>query len=518
MNTAIQSIHSTLTGVFELVIPEIVLIATALILFMLGTFRAGSKVSGILALAGLGGALFSQSMALPQATNELTVSPIIADELAFFIRTLAVCGGILLVFLCWEESPRHTPEYLACILIIIAGLALVGLANELTILFLAFELISIPTYLMLYLARPDTEAQEATLKYFMLSILSSALMLFGFSYLYGITGSMNIPAILQILPLVGPTPMGNLEIVAAIMILAGIGFKITAVPFHFYAPDVYQGGPTGTVAMLAFVPKVAGFVALMRIFGGVGMIPAGVDGKVVFSDEVPLVLFMLALLTMTTGNVLALWQTNVRRLLAYSSVAHAGYMLIGVAVLTSRPDLLGDSLSAKTAQAVSGPSGILFYLVAYGAMTLGAFAVLAYLGTAEKPIETLEDFAGLAKTHPLLAAHMILFLLSMIGLPLTAGFIGKFLVFASAIAAPDSAMQYYLQLLVLFGAINAAIGAYYYLQWIGVMVLREGIREIKVIHSVPIYSVILACGFLTLLLGIYPKLLMQSIQVALSGQ
>jgi NADH-quinone oxidoreductase subunit N len=403
-----------------------------------------------------------------------------------------------LVLLSWDEVPdAFAGEYHGCLLLVTAGTALTAAAGELITLFLALELISMPTYVLLYLPRADRPAQEAAVKYFLLSVFSSALLLFGFSYLYGLTGTTNLAAILLALGVDssagGATGLPALALTALVLIVAGLGFRIAAVPFHFYAPDVYEGTATCNAALLAFVPKVAGFVALVRLLGFAGPVAGGTG--LTLGMQVPLLFWILAAITMTLGNVLALWQDNLRRILAYSSVAHAGYMLIGLAVVPNLPGGAG---------AVGGVDAVLFYLVAYGAMTLGAFGVLAMLSTADGRVERVDDLGGLSRSQPGLALLMALFLFSLIGLPLTAGFYGKLLLFLGAFFNPTAESGRLFRVLAGIGVVNAAIGAYYYLRIIGVMYLRSPIRPLETQRSWPGLVTLWACAGVTLWLGIYP--------------
>jgi len=444
----------------------------------------------------------------------VTAAPIVPDAIAEFIRWVAIIAALVLLFVSWAEvSCQIASEYYGCLLVAVAGLSLVGRANDLITLFLSLELISIPTYIMLYLPARTRLNQEAAAKYFLLSIMSSAILLFGFSYLYGLAGSTNLTVIVDALTKANFETLssGNdkslspMALLGIVMVVAAMGFRITAVPFHFYAPDVYEGGPAGVVAQLAFLPKVAGFAALIRLLGLAGTNPlhlVGADATRLPFDtnsQLPLLLWILAILTMTLGNVLALLQDNIRRMLAYSSVAHAGYMLIGVVVASSLPDL-------QHGPAIGGINGLLVYLVAYGMMTIGAFTVILYMSTADRPIESIDDLAGLSHTHPVSATTMAIFLFSLIGLPLTAGFVGKFLLFIGAFSAPSDtpAMRNLYQLLAVIAAINAAVGAFYYLRVIGVMYLRTPLRPVTGSRAVPTLLASVALAGATLFFGVYP--------------
>jgi NADH-quinone oxidoreductase subunit N len=261
---------------------------------------------------------------------------------------------------------------------------------------------------------------------------------------------------------------------------------------------VYEGGPAGVVAQLAFFPKLAGFVALARVFGLLGGDPRQLPFDT--ATQVPLLLWIVAILTMCLGNVLALLQDNVRRMLAYSGVAHGGYMLMGVVVASSLPD-------GKSAPGVGGMDALLVYLVAYGMMTVGAFAVILYLGTPEHPVESIDDLAGAGQSHPVAAAAMAVFLFSLIGMPPTAGFAGKILLFLGAIDAPaDSpAMGNLYRVMAVVAAVNAAVAAYYYLRVIGVMYLRTPIRVAASSRAIPTLLAAVALAGGTLFFGVYPE-------------
>jgi NADH-quinone oxidoreductase subunit N len=301
------------------------------------------------------------------------------------------------------------------------------------------------------------------------------------------------------------------------MVVAGLGFRITVVPFHFYAPDVYQGTTTALAALLALVPKIAGFAALLRVLGfihlegllhGTGVVDSDGNADPVLGGQLPTLLWILAAVTMTLGNILALLQDNLKRLLAYSSVAHAGYMLIGLAAAAARHD-------DRSATATAGIDAVLFYLVAYGAMTVGAFAVIGCLHMPRQPVETVDDLSGLSRSHPRLALLMALFMFSLIGIPMTAGFVGKWLLFWGALGVQNVAeygavdQERLFRVLALIAALNAAIGGWYYLRIVAVMYLREPARRLGPSRSGPGFAAAVVCAAVTLLFGMYPDPLEQ---------
>jgi NADH-quinone oxidoreductase subunit N len=512
-------LQQTLKGVFRLVAPEIALIATACAVFLFGCLYNRRWLWFAVSLLGV---LVAAILALTVKTAMppvVTASPIIPDAAANFVRWVAILSAAVLLFVSWPEVTRSTAaEYYGCLLVAAAGVSLVGRANDLITLFLALELISIPTYVLLYLPARTRLNQEAAAKYFLLSVLSSAVLLFGFSYLYGLTGSTNLAVITDALTKANAEALSPMALVGVVLVVAAIGFRITAVPFHFYAPDVYEGGPAGVVALLAFLPKVAGFAALARILGLVGGDPLHLPFNA--DTQLPLLLWILAILTMTLGNVLALLQDNVRRMLAYSGVAHAGYMLMGVVVACSLPeargepraDLVSGKLTGVTGPGIGGIDALLVYLVAYGLMTVGAFAVVLYLSTPERPVDAIDDLAGVGQSHPVSAGVMAVFLFSLIGLPLTAGFAGKLLLFVGAFTAPadTTTMRNLYQVMAVVAAVNAAIGAYYYLRVLGVMYLRTPLRPLVGSRAVPtlVASAVLAGA--TLVFGIYPQPLLNA--------
>jgi NADH-quinone oxidoreductase subunit N len=501
-------VQETLRGAFRLAAPEIVLLGTACIVFLLGCFRKGRGLWFAVSLAGVGVAAIVAGSVKTTMPEAITVAPLIPDAAAGFIRWLAIVFAAVFLFVSFAETDHtNAAEYFGCSLVAAAGVSLAGRANDLITLFLALELLSIPTYILLYLPAKSKANQEAAAKYFYLSILSSAVLLFGFSYLYGLAGSTNLTAVAGTLAKSNVEQISPMALIAAVMVIAGIGFRITAVPFHFYAPDVYEGGPTGVVAQIAFWPKVAGFIALVRLFDLIS--PDPLHPPFNPASKVPLLLWIIAILTMTFGNVMALLQDNLRRMLAYSGVAHGGYLLIGLITASS----LGDAHSTPS---VGGIEAILVYLAAYGAMTAGIFAAIQFLSTPEQPVESIDDLAGLGTSRPLTAASVAILLFSFIGLPLTAGFVGKFLLFLGAMGAPtdSTSMRELYRTLAVVAAVNAAIGAIYYLRVIGVMYLRTALRPPARSKAYCAWFATVALAGLTLFFGFYPQPLVKAARKA----
>ena len=382
---------------------------------------------------------------------------------------LACAIGFLTVLASWDMPAKSDPsvpdshyrgEFFGMMLFSLAGVSMIAKVNDLVWLFIVLELVSIPTYIMVATGRSQIVAQEAGVKYFFLGALAAAIFLFGFSYLYGATGSTRFVDI-QFWFASHPD-MSPLALIGLIMMIVGISYKIAAVPLHFYAPDVYQGAATPVTAFLAFAPKAAGFVAIISVLSLFHFNYATGDGNAVLK-----LLIVMSVLTMTVGNVLALLQRNIKRILAYSSIAHSGYMLVG---LIAGPGMGGPS---------AGVDAALFYLASYAIMNLGAFSVLIYLQGKADAAEDLDDIAGLAKEHPFAALLFALCLFSLIGMPLTIGFLGKLYLIEAALAAGHKK-------LAVIVVINAAIAAAYYLKIIAAMYLREPLYPFAVRASKPV--------------------------------
>jgi NADH-quinone oxidoreductase subunit N len=512
----------------SLLLPEIIVIASATLLYIAGAFvplRSAASWLAALALGGAALALCSQggrlemyAEAMPKA---LSSGPLMIDLFGYTARWGILGVGLLLVMLMARSRDfEQSAEEAASLLLMIAGLMITATANELILLFVGLELVSIPTYILLYIGRHEARGQEAASKYFFLSILSSAILLYGFSFLYGAAGSTqlgNVAAALKSAAASAPdaskfVPM--LMPLAMLMIFAGLAFRLAAVPFHFYAPDVYQGTSNANAALLSTLPKIAGLVVLARIA------MTGLPGWESLAWKVCLV---LSVLTMTVGNILALWQTNLRRMLAYSSIAHAGYLLIGVTVALAMVTPEFRTTASKAAEAFNGLGASTFYLLVYIAATIGAFASLVYLSSgvnsdgAPKQIDTLDDIAGLNRSHPVVALLLAGFMFSLAGIPPLAGFWGKFTLLFGALTieeAPDFAaasaggsLRGWFIGLAIVAALNAAIAAAYYLRVIGAMYFRSAnsANPHPTERKLGPALAMVACAALVLGIGLFPK-------------
>lgn len=422
------------------------------------------------------------------------------DNLADFVRISTLILGVLILLVSWVQPPEpERGEFFALMLFALVGLMLVGPASDLVVLFLALELVSLPTYVMVALGRRDPRALEGATKYFYLGALAAALTAFGFSYLYGVTGSSTLDAVAVDRIIAALSRPGTADHAVAtiglVLSLGGLLFKIAAVPLHFYIADVYQGAASPVAGLLGFVPKLAGLVAIFKI--------VGLTGWQTSTGTLFWLLWLVAALSMTVGNVLALRQTNVKRLLAYSGVAHSGYMLVGlIAGPAGGSGIIGD-----------GTAAILYYAVIYGIANLGAFGLLGLLRSRGGPCETLRDLAGLVRFHPGIALLLALAMFTLMGLPPTAGFWGKLSLFGSALAAADVAgggpERSWTIALVIVAVLNSALAAAYYLRVIAAVLLYEAEESAEPSgREAPLMGVLL-CGFLLLVFTFYPNALMR---------
>ena len=495
--TAIESAKQTIL----ILMPELLILLSAMAMMTAGAFvKLPRRAWSITSAATLVVALLVLILLRNQVTDPYG-SVALNDAMSGYGRMFFLLTGLIVLAMAHDQvDDARAPEFFGSLLFINAGAMLVVAANELIFLFVGLELVSIPTYLLLYLSRRNVSTQEAATKYFFLSIFSSGLLLFGLAYLYGMIGISNLKALsyLAQVPATLPNmPHPVLGLIALVFVMAGLGFRVAAVPFHFYAPDVYEGSPTILAALLAWVPKGIGFVAILRTLTAV--IPTDMVGPAnTLTNQAVVLAWIIAVVTMTLGNTVALAQTNLKRLFAYSSIAHAGYLMIGVTVaFRNGPSVDGITL---------GSESVLFYLVTYALMTLGAFAVIIALGTPERPVETVDDLAGLAKTHPVLALALAICLFSLAGIPPLAGFIGKFNLFVAAFSASTDTDATMFQSLAVIGVINSAIGAYYYLKIIVAMYYRDPVgAPLRPNLTWPTATAIGACTSLTVLFGFWAQ-------------
>ena len=453
--------------------PEIILCATGILVMVLDPFVGPlrQRALGYLALAGAIAAFCS--IRLVAMDQGLAYSGLIdADAFSVFVHTVVIGAAAIAIlgsFSYLDQEGLQRGEYYALVLFATAGMGILAGANELVTAFIGLEMSSISTYILAGFRRRALASNEASLKYFLLGSFATAFFLYGIAMTYGATGTTRIDAIQAAFQ---GTPPAGLAILGLGLMFVGLGFKVVAAPFQIYAPDVYQGSPTPVTALLASAPKVATFAVMVRIF----YVAFGTSSDLWFWA-----VWVSAVLTMCIGNFAALVQTNVKRMLAYSSIAHAGYILVAFAAAT---DL--------------GVAAILFYLASYALMKIGAFLVLAHLGQHDEKRLEIQDYGGLGSKQPVLAACFSLFLLSLLGLPATGGFLGKFFAFQAAL---DSRIVW----LVVIAAINSVIGAYYYLRVIVAMYFWEPSKDYVPTPVAPSLATALAvCAIGTLYLGILP--------------
>jgi NADH-quinone oxidoreductase subunit N len=375
---------------------------------------------------------------------------IVQDGYSNFLQGLFLITGLLGILVAHDYMRRtglERGEYYPLLLFTVAGMMLMSLAGDLIVVFVAIELLSLPLYVLSGFARPKFESEESAMKYFLLGAFASGFLVYGIALVFGATGSTNLGEVLEAAG--GADP--GLMLAGSALILVGLGFKVAAVPFHMWTPDVYHGAPSAVVAFMSVGAKAGGFAALLRVF-----IAAFPD----LAASWGVVAMWVSALTMTWGNVAAIAQSNIKRMLAYSSIAHAGYILM---VLPS---------AAQARVAPDGISAALFYLLAYLLSNLGAWAVVIAVERSEGGGLAIEDYAGLSRRRPGLALAMALFMLSLTGLPPTVGFIGKFFVFRAAL---DAGLIW----LALVGVLTSLISAYYYLRVVVMMYMRSGEPETR---------------------------------------
>jgi NADH-quinone oxidoreductase subunit N len=421
--------------------PTLVVLAAAAIVLVLDAVRRPlpRELPAMVALAGMVGALLATLMRW-SAPGRAFRDMVVLDNFALFFNVVICYAGALIVLLSMDYLRRtgaESGEYWALVLFSTSGMMLMAAAGDLIVVFLALELMSLSLYVLAGLFKRELASGEAAMKYFLLGAFASSFLLYGIALIYGAAGTTNLD---RIAAAVASRPRDPLFVIGLGLLMVGFGFKISSVPFHMWVPDVYQGAPTSVTALIATGSKAGAFAALIRVLM--------VTLRGVPPDWAAL-LWVIAAVTMTVGNVVALAQSNLKRMLAYSSIAHVGYMLVGLVT-----------------GGVSGAGSVLFYLLTYTFTTAGAFGVITLCERARGEAVEVGDYAGLARRHPILAATLALFLLSLVGIPPLAGFVGKFYVFGAAVRAG------YIWLAVI-AVLNSAAAAYYYLRIIVYMYMRE---------------------------------------------
>jgi len=460
--------------------PEISLLAVALMVIFFDLFIGRKRVLGWISAVGLL-LPFIFTITLWGTNDTAFGGALVVDQFSLFFKLFFLVVTALVIFSSINYSRKFAAfrgEFYALMLLATIGMMLLASTRELISIFVALELTSIPLYVLAGFLKDD-KSSEAGLKYLLLGAVASAVLLYGMAMVFGLTGSTYLGSIAAAVSAGGLA--GNAGLLMAIVLLvAGFGFKLATVPFHMWVPDVYEGAPTPITAYLSVASKAAGFAVVLRIFHE-ALGPASMDWGMIFA--------VLAAFTMTIGNLVALTQTNIKRLLGYSSISHAGYLMIGLAAATS-----------------TGSSAVVFYLGCYAVMNLGAFIAIIAISNRIGSDE-IADYSGMAKRSPWLAAGLALCLISLTGIPPTAGFMAKLYIFNAGVDAN-------LIWLVIVGVLNAVIAAYYYLRIVKLMYLGEPVSEERV-TSTRSLNVALAIACLgVLVLGIYPWVVLRVAETA----
>ena len=446
-----------IVGTFDLlpVAPEILVAVMGMLLLVLGVFLGDKSFRLISWYTVLSFAVTAALLLrFPDGTIPAFGGLFISEPFAVFMKILVLFGGALSVLMAMQYAERQKIarfEYPVLVLFSVLGMMMMLSANDLISLYMGLELQSLPLYVLAALNRDSLKSSEAGVKYFVLGALSSGLLLYGCSMVYGFAGTTSFPGIADSMSLMEGTPSMGL-VIGLVFMLSGLAFKVSAVPFHMWTPDVYEGAPASVVSFFAMVPKIAAMGLLVRLtmsaFGGI-------------ADQWQQVIWVIAAGSMIVGAFAALRQTNIRRLLAYSSIGHMGYALIGLA-----------------AASAEGVRGLMLYMVIYMITTGGVFAVILMMTRRGQQAEEIDDLAGLAKYNPIMAACMALLMFSMAGIPPVAGFFGKLFIFQAAVAQG-------LYCLAIIGVLSSVVAAYYYLRVIRVMYFDEPVNELDRVDDAP---------------------------------
>lgn len=461
--------------------------ATILLLVDLFIPKDRKDITAILAMIGLA-VSFIINLFVYNTGGEAFMGMYMADPFTGFLNIVILLTAFISILMGYDYL-KHTDtergEYYPLLLMTTSGMMFMAAANDLTVVFIALELLSIPLYILAAFRYPDLKSEESGLKYFILGAFASAFFVYGAALVYGATGTTSLPAIFEAVASGAATESPFLLLLGAGLILVGLGFKVAVVPFHMWTPDVYEGAPTPVTAFMSVGAKTGGFAALLRILAFA--LPAFIlrDGQTAAAWQQAV--WIVAALTLILGNFVAIAQTNIKRMLAYSSIAHAGYILMAVAA------------AGTTGVSQSAIQSALVYLMAYMFTNLGAFAVAISIEKSDGTGTNISDFNGLAKTRPVLALAMMVFMLSLTGIPLTAGFIGKWLVFQATLEAG-------LVPLAIIGVLTSVASAFYYIRIVVNMYLGEGEGDPAEGATQYVNWAVYIAFAGTLLLGIFPYL------------
>lgn len=466
------------------ILPEIILSVYACAIFVVEPFLRKER-RALLAYAGVAvlGAAFYVTTRLMWADISVFNGMFLLDPYSNFFKLILYVAAALTILLSLNyltQEKIHLGEYYAFVLLATCGMMLIVSGGDLLMIFLGLELTALSFYILAGWKRTEGRSLEASAKYFVLGSFSSGILLFGISLLYGLSGTTNLEALERHLSSLG-RGLDPAWVLAMILLLVGFGFKVSVVPFHMWTPDVYQGAPTPVTAFLSVGSKAASFAVFLRVF-------IGVLGGMKDSWQMPLILLSVA--TIFLGNIVAIVQSNVKRMLAYSSIAHAGYALIGL--------LVGTRL---------GVFSLMLYMLIYAFMNLGAFGMVIHLRKGGLEGEEIADFAGLAKRNRLAAFTMLIFMFSLAGIPPTAGFVGKFYVFMAAVEAD-------LVWLAVAGVIGTAISAYFYLKVVMVMYMKEPTGEVALSTTGATVLALTVAAVVVLALGVFPGPVLEFTQQA----
>lgn len=452
----------------SIILPELVVAFTGIVVMLYDSFFPRQRsVTGVVSLVGLvisalllAGMWNAETMQASAGWNGMIAHDNL--RLGFSFVFLLVTAVTILVSIVWvEREDIPIGEYHALLMFATFGMLLMASGNDLVVIFLGLETLSIATYVMAGLRRGDLKSNESAMKYFILGSFASAFLLYGMALTYGATGSTNIT---EIAASVANANFPALLLIGGAMMIIGFGFKVAMVPFHVWTPDVYEGAPTPVTGFLATGPKAAAFASFLRVFVLGFPLIAGVQASGYLHETWMTALSVMAIVTMVVGNVAAILQNNVKRMLAYSSIAHAGYAMVG---------FVGAGAATNAAARDAAIAAVAFYMLTYAVTNLGAFGVVTFLGQKNDRRAEFEDYNGIGFKSPVLSFTLSLFMLSLLGLPLTAGFMGKVLVFRPALEANTTLLT----TLVVFAVVNTTISAYYYLRLIVVMFFRERTTE-----------------------------------------